>query len=81
MTKTNLKFDVVDQGEGIAPEQHAAIFDAFVQADSNRQLGTGLGLTLSRSLAKLLGGNLSVESSPGAGARFTLDLPSTLPVS
>lgn len=73
-TDHQLRFDVIDQGEGIAPEQQSAIFDAFVQADSNKQLGTGLGLTLSRRLARLLGGDITVESRPGAGARFILIL-------
>ncbi|HEY2824096.1 MAG TPA: GAF domain-containing sensor histidine kinase [Gemmatimonadales bacterium] len=79
--KAALRFDVVDTGEGIALEQQSAIFDAFVQADSNKQLGTGLGLTLSRRLARLLGGDLRVESRPGAGSRFILDLPRYSPVS
>ena len=74
-SKTRLQFSVIDRGEGIAVEQQAAIFDAFVQADSNKQLGTGLGLTLSRRLARLLGGDIRVESSPGTGARFILHLP------
>jgi signal transduction histidine kinase len=70
-----LRFRVSDHGEGIAPDQQAQIFEAFLQADSNRERGTGLGLTLSRQLARRLGGDLSVESQVGAGARFTLDVP------
>jgi len=66
---------VVDHGEGIAQAQQAAIFEAFVQAGSNRERGTGLGLTLSKRLAVLLGGDIRVQSRPGAGACFTLDLP------
>ncbi|MBI4501115.1 MAG: GAF domain-containing sensor histidine kinase [Gemmatimonadetes bacterium] len=72
---SRLRFDVVDHGEGIAQGQQAGIFEAFVQADSTRERGTGLGLTLSRQLARLLGGDLRVESQPGKGARFILDLP------
>jgi signal transduction histidine kinase len=78
---SRLGFDVMDHGEGIAPAQQAAIFEAFVQADSNRERGTGLGLTLSRQLARLLGGDLRVESQVGAGARFILEIPRYSPIS
>ncbi len=74
-TDRALRFDVVDRGEGIAPEQHVVIFQAFERADTQTERGTGLGLALSRQLARLLGGDLSVESRLGAGARFTLELP------
>jgi signal transduction histidine kinase len=70
-----LQFDVVDHGEGIAPEQQAIIFEAFERAGKETQRGTGLGLALSRKLARLLGGDLRVESQPGRGARFFLKLP------
>jgi signal transduction histidine kinase len=70
-----LQFDVVDHGEGIAPEQQAIIFEAFERAGKETQRGTGLGLALSRKLARLLGGDLRVESQPGKGARFFLRLP------
>lgn len=70
-----LRFDVVDRGQGIDPEQHAAIFRAFERADTQTERGTGLGLALSRQLARLLGGDLAVESRLGAGARFSLNLP------
>ena len=72
---TRMRFTVIDHGEGIAPEQQAAIFEAFMQADSKRERGTGLGLTVSRQLARLLGGDLRVESHVGVGSRFTLDIP------
>jgi signal transduction histidine kinase len=75
-----LRFDVVDKGEGIAPAQQAAIFEAFIQADSTRERGTGLGLTLSRRLAQLLGGDLRVESQVGVGSRFILELPRNVKV-
>jgi signal transduction histidine kinase len=78
---SRLRFDVVDKGEGIAPAQQAAIFEAFVQAGSNSERGTGLGLTLSRQLARLLGGDLRLESQVGAGARFTLEIPRHSPIS
>jgi signal transduction histidine kinase len=70
-----LRFHVIDRGEGIAAEHQAAIFEAFERSDSRTERGTGLGLALSRKLANLLGGDLRVESKPGAGARFTLEVP------
>ena len=73
-----LRFDIVDRGEGIAPEQQAIIFEAFERAGRETQRGTGLGLALSRKLARLLGGDLRVESQLGKGARFYLELPRRL---
>jgi signal transduction histidine kinase len=70
-----MRFDVVDHGEGIAPEQQALIFEAFERGGKQTERGTGLGLALSRKLARLLGGDLNVESRAGHGARFTLLLP------
>ena len=69
---------VLDIGIGIETADIARIFEPFVQADAaatRRYGGTGLGLSVSRSLAGLLGGEISVVSEPGAGARFTLRLP------
>ena len=74
-TEQELRFDVIDRGEGIAPEQQAIIFEAFERAGKETQRGTGLGLALSRKLARLLGGDLRVESQPSEGARFYLRLP------
>ncbi len=69
---------VADTGIGIRPEDHEQIFQPFRQVDSGlgrRHEGTGLGLAICRRLAEKLGGTLAVESEPGKGSVFTLDLP------
>ena len=74
----SLRFVVSDTGRGIAPEALDRIFTAFQQADpqiARTHGGTGLGLTISRRLAGLMGGALTVASQLGRGASFTLSLP------
>jgi CheY-like chemotaxis protein len=64
---------VADTGIGIAPQDRARMFQPFEQLDDGaRAGGTGLGLTISLAYARLMGGDLSVESAPGAGSRFKL---------
>jgi signal transduction histidine kinase/CheY-like chemotaxis protein len=73
-----VKLSVRDTGIGIAPQDQARIFDEFSQVETKiqkRVKGTGLGLPLSRSLAELLGGELTIESVPGQGSVFTLSIP------
>ena len=73
-----IAFSVSDTGIGIAPEYHHAIFEDFVQIDSpvqKRLRGTGLGLSLSKRLAELLGGSVSVQSELGKGSTFCVTLP------
>jgi signal transduction histidine kinase len=69
---------VVDQGPGIDPAKHAVIFEKFRQLDGSvtrTHSGTGLGLAISKELTTLLGGRIGVESSPGDGAAFWIELP------
>ncbi len=68
-------FDVTDQGPGIPKDLQARIFEPFERFDPHSGLGTGLGLPVSRRLAEVLGGRLTVESSVGGGATFRLTLP------
>jgi signal transduction histidine kinase len=66
---------VADLGKGIALEDQARIFDKFERVDPTEPGGTGLGLYIARRLARAMGGDLTVDSAPGQGARFTLTLP------
>ena len=66
---------VADQGKGIAPEDHERVFAKFERVDTSEPGGSGLGLYIARRLARVMGGDLTVDSAPGEGARFVLSLP------
>ena len=73
---------VADEGEGVAEEMQDAIFEPFVQASTGLTRtsdGNGLGLSISRELARLMGGDITVTSELGKGSTFTLTLPVALP--
>ncbi|MDR9752638.1 ATP-binding protein [Pseudomonas sp. SZMC_28357] len=73
-----VRFAVTDTGIGIAPELHGALFEDFSQVDSplqKRLRGTGLGLSLCKRFAALLGGEVGVESTPGVGSTFFVIIP------
>jgi len=75
-------FDVTDTGIGMTADQLSRVFESFSQADptiSRRFGGTGLGLTLTRQYCEMIGGLLSVKSTPGQGTTFTLKVPTRLP--
>lgn len=73
-----VRLSVTDQGPGIAEEDHPRVFEKFSQLDpsvTREHGGTGLGLTISKELAELLGGHIELTSEPGEGATFTLVIP------
>jgi CheY-like chemotaxis protein len=81
--KDFIRFDVEDTGVGIPQEKQAQIFEAFTQADSSttrKYGGTGLGLTITRQLAGLLGGTLRLKSEVGKGSVFSLRIPAGIDV-
>ena len=73
-----IRFEVADQGIGIEADKLGMIFEAFSQADGSltrQHGGIGLGLAECRQLAKLMGGEVGVSSTPGEGSAFFLTLP------
>jgi len=82
-TEPLISFEVEDTGVGIPAEKQEAIFKSFTQADGTTTRnfgGTGLGLTVTRQLAKLIGGEVSVKSTPDVGSVFTLTVPAGVDV-
>lgn len=66
---------IADQGRGIAAEDHERVFQKFARVDPSEPGGNGLGLYISRRLARAMGGDITLDSAPGQGARFALTLP------
>ena len=81
-TDDRVTFAVTDTGIGIAPEHHHLMFQDFVQIDSPLQRkwrGTGLGLSLSKKIARLLGGDVAMQSDSGKGSTFSVTIPIQYP--
>lgn len=78
-TADEILIHVIDRGKGIPSEEQDRIFEPYIRVDPESGLGSGLGLPVSRRLAELLGGRLSVSSALGKGATFTVAIPAVPP--
>lgn len=76
--KALARVTIADQGPGLAAQDRAKVFEKFERLGRSGDGGSGLGLYISRQLARAMGGELDVESAPGQGARFILDLPADM---
>lgn len=75
-TREGIAYSVIDQGPGMTPAECARVFQRFEQADQGRlQRGSGLGLAISHELVTLMGGHIGVQSVPGRGSTFSVELP------
>ncbi|MBN1392760.1 MAG: PAS domain S-box protein [Sedimentisphaerales bacterium] len=82
-SKSFVRFDIEDTGIGIPEDQNGKVFESFVQLDgteSRKYGGAGLGLTITRQLIKLLGGELTMSSEPGRGSVFSLIVPTNIEI-
>jgi two-component system OmpR family sensor kinase len=78
---SSVRLDVVDDGQGMTPEVAAQVFERFYRPDSGRSravAGSGLGLAIVRSLVEAHGGSVRLQTAPGRGCAFTVELPTAL---
>jgi NtrC-family two-component system sensor histidine kinase KinB len=76
-TGNTVRFEIADEGEGIAPQYHSRIFDKYFQIPGTPHGGAGLGLSIARDIVQAHGGAIGVESVPGHGARFWFTVPTS----
>jgi signal transduction histidine kinase len=77
--RATVAIHVSDDGPGIPPEKRETVFEEFSRLEPERAAGVGLGLAISRRIARLMGGDLTVGETGGGGSTFTLWLPDEPP--